>query len=227
MKLGAEPKKLAVLMGLVALAGYFVYTNVFSKPARTPAPAASSRAPASTSREALAQLGRPAPRAEAPKSSESSTQAFRPSLKPRKSVDFGELNSRDTTLRLDLLSKLQEATYNGGGRSLFEFTTAPVPKAAAPKMAPQPVAPAPPPPPVAARKPAAPPIPLKFFGFTTPFKQDVRRAFFLDGDEILVANEGDVLKKRYRVVKIGVNSVVMEDLDYKAEQTLPLEPQVG
>jgi hypothetical protein len=36
-----------------------------------------------------------------------------------------------------------------------------------------------------------------------------------------------VLKKRYRVVKIGVNSVVMEDLETKSEQTLPLEPQAA
>jgi hypothetical protein len=228
MNLGAEPKKVLILVGLVAVAGYFLYSNFTSKPERPPASAASSRAPASGGKEALSQLGRPAPRAEAPaKSSESSTQAFRPSLKPRKSVDFGELNSMDTTLRLDLLAKLQESAYRGEGRSLFEFSVAPAPKTPAPKVIAQPVAPPPPPPPVEARKPAAPPIPLKFFGFTTPFQQNVRRAFFLDGEEILVAAEGEILKKRYRVVRIGVNNVVMEDLDFKAEQTLPLEPQVG
>ena len=42
----------------------------------------------------------------------------------------------------------------------------------------------------------------------------------------VVRAEGDLLKKRYRVVKIGVSSVVMEDLQYKSEQTLPLEPLV-
>jgi hypothetical protein len=68
---------------------------------------------------------------------------------------------------------------------------------------------------------------LKFFGYTTPFRQSNRRAFFMDGDQILVASEGEILKKRYRVVRIGVNSVVMEDLEHKAEQTLPLEPQAG
>jgi hypothetical protein len=59
-----------------------------------------------------------------------------------------------------------------------------------------------------------------------PAPQGAKRAFFLDGEEILIGAEGDVLKKRYRVVKIGVNSVVMEDLLNKSEQTLPLEPQV-
>jgi len=46
--------------------------------------------------------------------------------------------------------------------------------------------------------------------------------FFLDGEDILTANEGEVLKKKYKVVRIGVNSVVMEDIDTKSQQTLPL-----
>ena len=47
-------------------------------------------------------------------------------------------------------------------------------------------------------------------------------AFFLDGDEISVAAEGDTVKKRYRVVRIGVNSVLMEDMESKRQQSLPL-----
>jgi len=70
-------------------------------------------------------------------------------------------------------------------------------------------------------------VPLKFYGYVSAPGQSVRRAFFLDGDQILVGSEGDILKKRYRVVRIGVNSVVVEDLEFKAEQTLPLEPQSG
>jgi hypothetical protein len=84
----------------------------------------------------------------------------------------------DTTLRLDLLSKLQEAAYNGAGRSLFEFSAAPAPKTPAPKVIPQPVAPAPRP--VEARKPSAPPIPLVLW-FTT--RTSSRPALFLDGVE--------------------------------------------
>ena len=67
---------------------------------------------------------------------------------------------------------------------------------------------------------------MKYYGSSMPYPQGAKRAFFLDGDEMLFGFEGEVLKKRYRVVKIGVNSVVMEDLQYKSEQTLPLEPQV-
>ncbi len=116
----------------------------------------------------------------------------------------------------------------GGARSLFEFSAAPLPATPEAKVIPKAkiqTVPLPPPPAEPERKPAPPPIPLKFYGYSTAFRQGNRRAFFLDGDQIVVASEGDVLKKRYRVVKIGVNSVVMEDLEFKAEQTLPLEPQ--
>ena len=44
----------------------------------------------------------------------------------------------------------------------------------------------------------------------------------MDGDEILIATEGITFKGRYRLVRIGVNSAVVEDIQYKHEQTLPL-----
>jgi hypothetical protein len=228
MKLGAEPKRLVILTVLVLLAGYFLYTGFSSNGAPSAVPSAPAAKPGVMIKQTAPEVSGPVPRSDAPKASasESSLQEFRPSLKPRKGVASGDLSSMDATLRLDLLARLQEVKSESGARSLFEFSAAPLPKTPEPKIIPQPVAPQPPAP-VQASKPTAPPIPLKFFGFTTPFQQSVRRAFFLDGDDILVASEGDVLKKRYRVVRIGVNSVVMEDLDYKSEQSLPLEPQVG
>jgi len=60
-----------------------------------------------------------------------------------------------------------------------------------------------------------------------PFKEGPKKAFFLDGDQILLGIEGDILKKQYRVVKINATSVVLEDLNFKEEKTVPIEPQVG
>jgi hypothetical protein len=54
-----------------------------------------------------------------------------------------------------------------------------------------------------------------------------RRAFFLEGEEIHVAAEGELVKKRYKVVRIGVNSVNMEDTQFEGQQTLPLAPEAG
>jgi hypothetical protein len=83
--------------------------------------------------------------------------------------------------------------------------------------------PAPPPP------PKAPPIPLKFYGFVNPSKADNKRAFFLDGDDIVIAGEGDTIKKRYKVIRIGINSAVVEDTQFKSnsQQTLPLETEIA
>jgi hypothetical protein len=223
MKLGADPKKVAILAVLLLVAGYFVITNMFS--GSTPQ-SASSAVRART--EIPPEIRGPAPRAEVRKTKPSRTQEFRPSLKPRKPGESVDLSSIDATLRLDLLAKLQDAKVQGGERSLFDFGSVPAPKPEA-KVIPKPIytvalppPPAPPPPP----PPPAPRIALKFYGYTMPAPQGAKRAFFLDGEEILIGAEGEVLKKRYRVVKIGVNSVVMEDLQTKSEQTLPLEPQV-
>jgi hypothetical protein len=92
------------------------------------------------------------------------------------------------------------------------------------------VGPMPPPPPVDPVKLAQdkkdreekglPPIPLKFYGYSA--KGGTKRAFFLDGDDIQVAGENELIKNRYKVIRIGVNSVVVEDTQNKHEQTLPL-----
>jgi hypothetical protein len=223
MKLGAERKKVAILAVLLLIAGYFLFTNLFSGSTPQSAPPA-----ARAGTEMPPEIGRPVPRSEVRKTAPSRLQEFRPSLKPRKPGETVDLSSIDATLRLDLLAKLHDVKALGGERSLFDFGSVPAAKPE-PKVIPKPiytVAPAPspvvPPPP-----PPPPRIALKFYGYTMPAPQGAKRAFFVDGEEILIGAEGDVLKKRYRVVKIGVNSVVMEDLETKSEQTLPLEPQVA
>ena len=77
-----------------------------------------------------------------------------------------------------------------------------------------------------APEPPPPPITLKFYGYSTPRSDGQKRAFFLDGDDILIAAEGEMVKKRYRVVQIGVNSVIMEDTQFKNNrQTLILQQE--
>ena len=84
-----------------------------------------------------------------------------------------------------------------------------------------------PPPPVVAQKPIAPPIPLKFYGFTSAPRGGSKRAFFLDGDEIVVAGEGELIKRRYKVIRIGLANVTMEDTQFQQQQTLPIVSEVG
>ena len=121
-------------------------------------------------------------------------------------------------------------------RSVFDFGQATAPKAEIEKVKPvvpskwakgvmslpvKPPDPAPPPPP-----PPPPPIPLKFYGFTA-YRQGVKRAFFMEGDDIYVAGEGDTIKNRYKIIRIGVNSAVVEDTQFKHEQTIPLAEEAA
>ena len=159
-------------------------------------------------------------------------------MRPPKGV---EPSSVDPTLHLNALVKLQEVKLEPTVRSLFEISATPPPTAAELKMAAEParidpfrlVGPRPPPPdPPKPPTPRAPAIPLKFYGFVNPARPDVKRAFFMDGEEIVVAGEGDLIKKRYKIVRIGVNSAVVQDTQFEKaqnkDQTLPLvEEQAG
>ena len=82
------------------------------------------------------------------------------------------------------------------------------------KAAEQKKGPAPPPPP--------PAIPLKFYGYSGALRSTVRRAFFLDGEDIVQAGENETIRNRYKIIRIGVNSAVVEDTVAKNQQTLPL-----
>lgn len=240
MKLGAEPKKIAILGGLVAVAAVVFYINSGTSDAPPPdkQPAKQSltaeaipdgRSQAATSAAAL-PAGPDISRARAARGSRSN-QEFRPSLKPKRPEDRVDPMKVDPTLRLDLLAKVQAIKIEGGQRSLFDFSAAPPPKTKDVKVVPKPVgaeaakiaaAVSKPADPV---KPPAPPIPLKFYGFINPAKQGVKRAFFTEGEDIFVASEGELIKKRYKVVRIGVNSAVIEDTQFQHQQTIPLEEQ--
>ena len=47
----------------------------------------------------------------------------------------------------------------------------------------------------------------------------------MDGDNILMATEGDVLKSRFLVVALSPNTAHVEDIQLKQGQDLPLIPE--
>lgn len=49
-----------------------------------------------------------------------------------------------------------------------------------------------------------------------------RRVFLKDGDALFVAREGDIIDGRYKIVKIGPNSVDVNDLIERTMHTLTL-----
>jgi hypothetical protein len=119
----------------------------------------------------------------------------------------------DPTLRFDLLKSSEDVTYKGSGRDIFRSQPEPPP---IPKPQPMDVKPTPPPP------PPPPPIDLKFYGFASR-KDGYKRIFLSKGEDIFIAKEGDIVDRRYKIVRIGQNSVDVEDVLTNNRQTLPLQ----
>lgn len=117
--------------------------------------------------------------------------------------------SLDPTLHLDQLAATEHIKYEGSGRNIF------VAQADVPIPTPQGngttdkkkdqtwVAP-----PVA----APPPIPLKFFGFASQPGEPKKVFLSNKGDDIFIAGEGEIVDRRYKVVKISPTSVEIQDV---------------
>jgi hypothetical protein len=63
---------------------------------------------------------------------------------------------------------------------------------------------------------------LKFYGIAAPPGSGDKKAFLTDGDEIIIAKEGETIARFYKVVRIGVNSIDLEDSRSQRRQSLPL-----
>ncbi len=238
MKLNTAREKIGLGI-LMLLVGYVVYDNLIAGPSDAipvksglpgslpgvlpaPRPVTNSKTMAPPS---LGKRGRTA-------------QDFRPSLKPR-ADEVRDPATIDPSLQMELLAKLRTVTYTGAGRNLFEFSggaaiagpTTPDPKiipgikpTAKPQRAqaiyPAYQPPAPPPP-----KPRAPAITMKYYGFVSnsSSRAALKKGFFLDGEEIIVVGEGEIIKSRYKVLRIGLTSAEMQDTQFADDrQQLPL-----
>jgi len=221
-KMGGSRKQVMWLIGLSVLlvVVYFVEKEPSSPTVAAPA------------KPSIAKQGPVVPEAfSGPRTAQRSGRKaddFRPSIKLPEGIDVTKI---DPTLRIDLLAKLQKVPLEGGSRSVFDWGLAPVPppphvdpikpdvliaQAKAREDAAK-VADA-----MKTAKPPAPPIPLKFYGYANRLSGSARQAFFLDGEDIHINGENDVIRGRYKIIRIGINSAVVEDLQSHDQQTLPL-----
>ncbi len=116
----------------------------------------------------------------------------------------------DPTLRLDLLNATEKTLYEGSGRNIF------VAQAEAPVI-PKPIAPGQTDPTKAAdtyhppTPPPPQPIPLKFFGFASK-PGESKKVFLSQGEDVFVAGEGEIVDRRYKIVRISATSVEIQDV---------------
>ena len=123
--------------------------------------------------------------------------------------------SLDPTLRTDLLKISEDTKYEGTGRNIFKVFVD-IPKPIVP-VTPQPdvVATGPPPP------APPPPIDLKFYGYATP-AGGAKRIFLAQGEDVFIAREGDIVDRRYKVVRISGTAVEILDVLSNNRQSIPL-----
>jgi len=201
MRLGTEDKKkrlIAMVMVPLALTAFaYILWNLVGGPPSAPPPSPETNAPAiSTTQQNAGGRGQ---QGHAAQHVESAT-------------------SLDPTLHPEWMAMAENTVYSGTSRNIFSKDSLPPAQARAIEA---PIAPVrtgsaitgPPPP---------PPIDLKFYGFAK--EQSGRRLVFLmHGEDVFIAGQGNIVDGRYKVVQIQDNSIVVEDLAYNNQQTLPLQ----
>ena len=139
------------------------------------------------------------------------------------------LSIENPQIRWQKLEASRKTEYRSAGRNPFSKVAAPPPTAVAGVTTQRdqhidrtvPVDP-----PIA---PFTPPPGLKFFGYGTVPNGTARRAFFTDGDEIIIVAEGETLQGRYRVVKVNNTNLDIQEVSTGRHASMPLieEPAGG
>jgi len=129
----------------------------------------------------------------------------------------------DPTLRLELLAASERTQYQGNGRNIFvsQAEDIPQPKGTGHTDSIKPEEDANriyTPPPI----PQQPPIPLKFYGFASS-PGEPKKIFLKLGEDVFVAGEGEIVDRRYKVIRISASSVEIQDVvNSGPPQNIPL-----
>jgi hypothetical protein len=228
-----EKNKLKVLGVLGVGVAVTLYINVFSGDSSAPVtvPAAAAPQPIARSPQTQAKVRRT--------TASGGVFEWKPRVGFARPEDRPDPATIDPTLQLELLAKIQNVQPEEATRNLFQYGR-PVAVAATDKLPPLPtnvprigIAPPPgrgsslpPPPSGPPPSPSPPAMTFKYYGYKVSKADGRKQAFLLDGDDIFIAGENDQVKSaRYKVVKIGVSSITIEDTQFKSSQTIQLTPE--
>jgi hypothetical protein len=132
------------------------------------------------------------------------------------------LQVENPQLHFPAVDRARKTEYRSAGRNIFSAVAPPPLVVKQQKPKPEKSGPMPEPPPT---PPPPPVLPVKFFGFGVVPNGTARLAFFTDGEEIYVVGEGEILLKRFRILKIGNASLEFEELSSGLHGTAPLQEQ--
>ena len=132
---------------------------------------------------------------------------------------FRPIAVENPALKLELLERLKKLQYQGSHRNIFS-SVAPPPASAVP---PPGIAPPPITTPSGPSGPAPLVVPATFYGFVTDAQTGMRRAFFMEGENVYIIAVGEMLLGHYRLVQIGNSSVELEETSTGRRATLTME----
>jgi len=132
---------------------------------------------------------------------------------------FRPIAVENPALKLKLLERLKKLQYQGSHRNIFS-SVAPPPESAVP---PPVIAPPPITAPGGPSGPAPLVVPATFYGFVTDAQTGMRRAFFIEGENVYIIAVGEMLLGRYRLIQIGNSSVELEETSTGRRATLTME----
>jgi hypothetical protein len=116
--------------------------------------------------------------------------------------------SLDPTLHLQQLAATEQIKYEGSGRNIFvSQAEVEIPQ----PLAPGAVGPNDPKPYQVPAVTAQAPIPLKFFGFANQ-PGEAKKVFLSKGEDVFIAGEGEIVDRRYKVIRISATSVEIQDV---------------
>jgi hypothetical protein len=138
--------------------------------------------------------------------------------------NYTPLAVENPSLRFDLLDRLHKVEYTGRHRNIFDDKLPPPPppvhlpgQGPGGQNAQIPPGPPPGPPPLV--------FPMKCFGYVEGPAAGMRRAFFTDGEDVFIAGVGDTILNRFRLVRIGNDSVEVEELGSNRRATVAMEQE--
>jgi len=210
VKVGAENRTKLIVAVVAALVAVILmatqFSGIFGGASANEPTSASTRMPSAS--ELSNQPARPASRAQRGRTGTSRSNG---------GTKTSVVASFDPTLHTDLLKGSEDSKYEGTGRNIFRvFVEIPQPKAPVakgPEALQTPQAYVPPPP---------PPSNLKFYGFATNRPDGAKRIFLTKNEDVFIAAEGDIVDRRYKVVRISPNSVEILDVLSNNRESIPL-----
>ena len=197
MKLGIENRKRVIALAVVMLLAAAIWVRMISGSA-APVPAAVAATV----------------KAAAKKTSNRSRRTHRMVAKPTVLV-----SPLDPTLQFQWLKASEEREYEGGKRNIFqEQEEVDIPHPDGDGTTGHPKDPGPPPPPPIQPPPA---INLKFYGYASKAGEK-KRVFLSSGEDIFIGSEGEIINRRYKILRITGNGVEVEDILNNNRQMIPL-----